>query len=141
MRRLLMMILFFVACGPSREILYQKYEKEKAEKLRRMAMSFVVRIECADRAVKVVGEETLREPYEFIVEPGKVYSYTLRFDKVSYTGEIYVKEYGGDYGKYPGYGICFSKELRRYVDEHKIASFFIKSPEGRKIIQVVIRRE
>jgi len=142
MRKILCIILLF-SCGPSRELAYEKYEKERKEAIIKGALEFTVRFTFVEDAEEVsIGEEKLKKPFEFLVLPGNKYIFTIKLKKSSYTGEIYVKEEGGDYGKYPGYDIPISKELREYVDKEGEASFFVTSPDRKKnILQIVIRRE
>ncbi len=142
MKKILCILLFLFSCGPSRELAYEKYEKERKEALLKEALQFTARFTFVEDALEVrVGEEKLKEPFEFLVLPGNKYTFSIKFKKSSYTGEIYVKEEGGDYGKYPGYDIPISKELREYVDKEGEASFFITSPDRkRNILQIVIKK-
>lgn len=135
------MAVVFFSCGPSRELAYEKYEKERKEALIRGALEFRVRFTFVEDAeVVTVGDMKLSEPFEFLVLPGNKYEFQVRFRNSAYTGELYVKEEGGEFGKYPGYELPLSKELRQYVDQHNEASFFLTSPDGRKVIQVVITK-
>lgn len=140
MKKFIVILLIF-SCGPSRELVYKKYEEERKEALLKGALEFTVRFTFVEDAETViVGDGKLKEPFEFLVLPGKEYGFSIKFKKSSYTGEIYVKEEGGDYGKYPGYDVPISKELREYVDREGETSFFVSSPDGKNVLQIVIRK-
>jgi hypothetical protein len=138
-----LIFLLSASCQVSKQqkLIEQQAVKERKEKRKLEASAFYLKIKCVEDSSVTIDEAPLYPPYRQKVYPMGEYDFTIYHvtGKV-YDGKIEVLREGGNFGKYPGYEVCFNESLLSKVDQKGSLNLIIPSPEGEKVIRITISR-